>query len=76
MNIIYEASRFHVALVLKESNELGNVTSMDYIEAVRKNWFRFAKAPAVIRVDYEGASKAHEFRVWCAARGIEVQMAT
>ena len=46
---------------------------MDYIEAVRMNWFRFARAPAV--VDSEGAFKSHEFREWCAARGIEVQMA-
>ena len=48
---------------------------MHYIEAVRMNWFRFARAPAVIRVDSEGAFKSHEFREWCAARGIEVQMA-
>ena len=77
VNIIDEASRFHVALVLKEGepSELGNLTAMDYIEAVRMNWFRFARAPAVIRVDSEGAFKSHEFRVWCAARGIEVQMA-
>ena len=75
VNIIDEASRFHVALVLKEGNELGKLTTMDCIEAVRKNWFRFATAPAVIRVDSEGAFKPHEFREWCAARGIEVQMA-
>ena len=55
MNIIDEASRFHVALVLKESDELGNLTAMDYVEAVRLNWFLFAKAPAVILVDSEGA---------------------
>ena len=39
------------------------------------NWFLFARAPAVIRVDSEGAFKSQEFREWCAARGIEVQMA-
>ena len=52
VNIIDEASRFHVALVLKEGepSELGNLTAMDYIEAVRMNWFRFARVPAVIRV--------------------------
>ena len=77
LNIIDEASRFHVAWVLKEGepSELGNLTAMSYIEAVRMNWFRFARAPAVIRVDSEGAFKSHEFREWCAARGIEVQMA-
>ena len=77
VNIIDEASRFHVALVLKEGepSELGNLTAIDYIEAVRMNWFHFARAPAVIRVDSEGAFKSHEFREWCAARGIEVQMA-
>ena len=77
MNILDEASRFHVALVLKEGepSELGNLTAMDYIEAVRMIWFRFARAPAVIRVDSEGAFKSQEFREWCAARGIEVQMA-
>ena len=48
---------------------------MDYIEAVRTNWFRFARAPAVIRVDSEGAFKSHGFREWCAARGIEVPLA-
>ena len=76
VNIIDEASRFHVALVLKEvePSELGNLTAMDHIEAVRMNWFRFARAPAVIRVDSEGAFKSHEFREWCAAGGIEVQM--
>ena len=60
VNIIDEASRFHVALVLKEGepSELGNLTAMDYIEAVRMNWFRFARAPAVIRVDSEGAFKS------------------
>ena len=52
VNIIDEASRFHAALVLNEgeTSELGNLTTMDYIEAVRMNWFRFAKAQAVIRV--------------------------
>ena len=42
MNIIDEASRFHVALVLKEGepSEFGNLTAMDYIEAVRMNWFQ------------------------------------
>ena len=36
MNITDEASRFHVALVLKESkpSELANLTATDYIEAV------------------------------------------
>ena len=64
-------------MVLKEGepSELGNLTAMDYIEAVRMDWFRFARAPAVIRVDSEGAFKSHEFREWCAARGIAVQMA-
>ena len=77
MNIIDEASRCHVALVLKEGepSELGLLTAMDYIEAVRMNGFRFARAPAVIRVESEGAFKPHEFREWCAARGIEFQMA-
>ena len=77
MNILDEASGFLVALVLTEGepSDLGNLTAMDYIEAVRMNWFRFARAPAVIRVDSEGAFKSHEFREWCAARGIEVQMA-
>ena len=66
VNIIDEASRFHVALVLKEGepSELGNLTA---IEAVLLSWFRFARAPAVIRVDLEGAFKSHEFREWCAA---------
>ena len=50
VNVIDEASRFHVALVLREGEELGNLTAMDHIEAVRMNWFRFARAPAVIRV--------------------------
>ena len=64
VNFIDEASRFHVALVLKEGepSELGNLTATDYIEAVRMNWFRFARAPAVLRVDSEGAFKSHEFR--------------
>ena len=77
VNIVDEASRFHVALVLKggEMSELENLTAMDYVEAVRMNWFRFARAPAVIRVDSETAFKSHEFREWCVAGGIEVQMA-
>ena len=72
VNIIDEASRFHVALVLKEGepSELGNLTAMDCIEAVRPNWFRYARRAAVIRVDSEGAFKSHEFR-----ECIEVQMA-
>ena len=58
MNIIDEASRFHVELVLKEGepSELGNLTAMDYIEAVRMNGFRFTWAPAVIRVDSDGSN--------------------
>ena len=68
MNIIDEASRFHVALVLREGGELGNLAAMDYIEAVRMNWFRFTR-------DSEGAFKSHEFRESCAPRGNEVQMA-
>ena len=75
MNIVNEAARFHVALVLKEGDELGNLTATDYIWAVRVNWYRFARAPTLIRVDSEGAFKSQEFREWCAARGIEVQMA-
>ena len=75
VNIVDEASRFHVALGHKEGDGLGNLEAMDYIEAVRMNWFLFARAPAVIRVDSEGAFKSHEFREWCAARGIDVQMA-
>ena len=77
MNIIDEASRFHVALVLKEGepSELGNLTVMDYIEAVRMNWFRFARVPAVVRVDSGSAFKSHEFLEWCAARCIGVLMA-
>ena len=45
VNIIDEASRFHVALVLKEGepSELGNLTAMDNIEAVRMNGFPFCK---------------------------------
>ena len=45
VNIIGEASRFHVALVFKEGepSELGNLTAMDYIEAVRKKWVPFCK---------------------------------
>ena len=39
------------------------------------NRFRFAIAPAVIRVYSVGAFKSHEFREWYAARNIEVQMA-
>ena len=63
MNIIDEASRFHVALVLKdgEPSELGNLTAMDYIEAVRMNWFRFARAPPVTRVDSEVRSNLTSF---------------
>ena len=59
VNIIDEASKFHVALVFKESepSELENLTAMDFIEAVRMNWFRFARAPAVIHVDSENACK-------------------
>ena len=55
VNIIDVAARFHVALVLKEGDELGNLTAMDYIGAVWMNWFRFERAPAIIRVDSEGA---------------------
>ena len=64
-----------MSLWFSRKDELGNLTAIDYIEAVRVNWFRFARAPAVIRVDSEGAFKSHEFRELCAARGIEVQMA-
>ena len=53
VNIIDEASRFHVALVLKEGDELGNLIAMDQIEAVRMDWFCYAGVPAVIRVDSE-----------------------
>ena len=74
VNTIDEGSRFHVALVLIEIEEIGNLTTMDYIEAVRMNWFRFAKAPVVIRVDSENAFKSHESLEWCAARRIEFQM--
>ena len=75
VHIIDETSGFHVARVFKEGDELGNLRATDYIEAVRMNWFRFARAPALIRVDSGGAFKSHEFREWCAARGIEVHMA-
>ena len=63
MNIIDEASRFHVALVLKEGepSELGNMTAMEFIDAVRKNWFRSARAPAVIRMDSEVHSNLMSF---------------
>ena len=52
VNIIDEASRFHAALVPKEDepSELGNLTAMDYIEAVRMNLFRFARRVQISRV--------------------------
>ena len=34
MNILDEASRFHVARVVEEGDELGNLTVMDNIEAI------------------------------------------
>ena len=34
VNILDEASRFHVARVLEEGDELGNLTVMDNIEAI------------------------------------------
>ena len=61
VNIMDEASRVHVALVLKEGEDLGSLTAMDYIEAVRMNCFRFARAPAAIRVDSEGHSNIMSF---------------
>ena len=75
MNILDETSGFHVARVFKEGDELGNLRATGYIEAVRMDWFWSARAPALIRVDSGGAFKSHEFREWCVARGIEVQMA-
>ena len=69
MNIIDEAWRF------QKKEQLGNPTTMDYIEPVQVTWCRLARAPAVIRMDSGGAFKSHEFREWCAARGIEGQMA-
>ena len=77
VNIIDEASRFHVALVLKEGepSKLGNMTAMDLIEAVRMNWFRFARAPAVIRVDSERCVQISRVSSVARRRGIEVQMA-
>ena len=73
---IDEASRFHVALVLEEGDELGNFDSNGlHWSCPDELVFVFARAPAVFRVDSEGASKSQEFREWCAARGIEVQMA-
>ena len=59
----------------RKGNELGNLTTIDHIQAVQMSWFRFARGPAVIRMDSEGAFKSREFREWCAARGIEVQLA-
>ena len=43
VNIIDEVSRFHVALVLKEGDELGNLTAMDHSEAVRDELVLFCR---------------------------------
>ena len=51
----------------KEGNELGNLTTTDCIEVVGMDWFRFARAPALIRVDSEGAFKSHDFREVCSS---------
>ena len=69
--------RFHETLRwASEGDHRGiSLIATDYIGAVRMNWFRFARAPALVRVDCEGAFKSHEFPEWCAARGIEVQVA-
>ena len=64
-----------MSLWFSRGDELGNLTAMNYLEAVRLNCFFFERAPAVIRVDSEGAFKSNEIREWCAARGIEFQMA-
>ena len=61
VNIIDEASRFHVVLILKEGDGLGILTTTDYIEAVRMNRFRFARAPAVFRADCEARSNLMSF---------------
>ena len=58
VNIIDEASRFHVALVLKEGDELGNLTAMDYIEAVCTHEFREWCAARVKEV-HMAADEAH-----------------
>ena len=64
VNNIDEDSGFHVALVLMEGepSDLGNLTAMDLHQAVRMNWFRFARARAVIRVDLDGAFKSRLVR--------------
>ena len=43
VNIIDEASRFHVARVLEEGDELGNLTVMDNIEAIPAEKVSFCK---------------------------------
>ena len=43
VNIIDDALMFHVALVLEEGNELGNLTTMDCIEAVPDELVSFCK---------------------------------
>ena len=75
VNIIDEASKFHVALVQRkwrdrkpDSNGLHWNCPYELVSFCKK-------APAVIRVDSENAFKSHESREWCAARRIEFPMA-
>ena len=63
VDIIDEASRFHVA---------ENLTAMDHIEAVRMNWFRFARRQLSSAWTRKVLSNLMSFE---SGRGIEVQMA-
>ena len=74
INLIDEASRFHVGKVAKQAytsteRDLGHVATDDILEELEK-WCRYLHAPRRLHFDPEGGFISNKLKKWCAWRNI------
>ena len=70
LNIIDEASKFHVAKIVKMGKvkthtDLGNCDA-DTLNECLQEYTRYLKPPTVIRCDDEAVFSSDEFKDWCS----------
>ena len=68
-NLIDEASKFHVARIVKRAHvprfaDVGNIDEHDLIDCVTE-WARCPRVPKVIYCDDEGVFSSEKLKQWC-----------
>ena len=78
LHLIDEASRFHVARVVKtiKANtaiNIGNCNDTELLQIVRE-WCRYLLVPKTIHTDEEGVFHSEKLKSWAAERGTLIRM--